>query len=296
MVLHHSKRLFRKLKIISFYFVLSILTIELLSLINDSINESCYIDVAKSWYLIPTFIITGIIAGIVDSIAGGGGLVTVPVLLGVGLPPQLALGTNKFQSSFGSFTAATNYVKNKIVPIKDCYSGILLTVMGALTGTWALQQIDTQILKTIIPVLLIIIAVYTLVSPEIGIKDKKAKLPLFFFYLIFGISLGFYDGFFGPGVGSFWVIAFILFSGFNMTKATGYTKVMNFTSNMTSLCVFYFYNHISFSIGLCMACGQVIGARIGSNLVIAKGNRFIKPIFIAVITATTIKLLCEWGI
>lgn len=237
--------------------------------------------------------LTAVVAGWIDSIAGGGGLITIPVLLGVGLPPQLALGTNKFQASFGSFTAALYHVRKRVVPLRDARLGIALTLLGSAIGTWAVQQINPGLLNVIIPALLLAIAVYMLVSPIPGDADRKATVPRTAFYVVAGLVFGFYDGFFGPGVGSFWAIAFVLGLGFHLTKATGYTKVMNCTSNVVSFILFLIGGHVLFVAGLVMAAGQILGARLGSDLVLRRGSRFIRPVFITVVIATTLKLIFD---
>ena len=232
-------------------------------------------------------------AGWIDSIAGGGGLITVPVLLGIGLPPQVALGTNKFQASFGSFTAAYHYTHRQVVQLSDSAPGILFTIIGAALGTWSVQQVDPAVLGFLIPFLLIMIAVYMFFTPDLGIRTGSQRMAQPVFYLLFGILLGFYDGFFGPGVGSFWAIAFVVGLGFQLMKATGYTKVMNFTSNIVSFILFLIGGHVLFAAGLIMAAGQILGARIGSGLVLKRGARFIRPVFITVVIATTLKLIYD---
>jgi len=244
--------------------------------------------------LYPVLFLTGLIAGCVDSIAGGGGLITIPVLLSLGFPPHEALGTNKFQSSFGSFTASYYYVKKGGVELNKTKPGILFTFVGACAGVLVVQQISPAVLNYIIPILLAGIIIYTFSKPDIGDIDGHSRFSPVIFYLIFGLTLGFYDGFFGPGTGSFWALAFVAGMGFNFTKATGYTKVMNFTSNIASLFLFLLSGNIIFMAGLSMATGQVIGARIGSGLVIKKGAKFIRPIFITVVILTTLKLIIEW--
>lgn len=191
-----------------------------------------------SYLLIFTLFSTGFIAGLIDTIAGGGGLITVPVLLSVGLPPQLALGTNKLQSTFGSGSATLNFVLAKKVQLNDCIFGFFCTFFGASIGTITVQLINPAFLGKIILFLLIIIALYTIFTPQIGIKDIKPRTNEKTFYMLFGITIGFYDGFFGPGTGSFWAILYILLLGYNFSKATVYTKVMNFTSNLASLIFF----------------------------------------------------------
>ena len=243
--------------------------------------------------LYPVLFLTGLTAGLVDSIAGGGGLITIPVLLSLGFPPHEALGTNKFQSSFGSYTASYYYVKKGGVELKKAKAGILFTLIGAAAGVLVIQQISSSVLNYIIPVLLVGIIIYTFSKPNIGELDSQSRFSPFAFYLIFGLLLGFYDGFFGPGTGSFWALAFITGMGFNFTKATGYTKVMNFTSNITSLFLFLISGDIIFTAGAAMAAGQIIGAKIGSGLVIKKGAKFIRPIFITVVILTTLKLIID---
>lgn len=232
-------------------------------------------------------------AGLVDSIAGGGGLITVPVLLGIGLPPHIALGTNKFQSSFGSFTATYYYVKKNIVELKTCLWGIVCTFIGAAAGVLTVQQIDAKILNYIIPVMLIVIIVYTLVKPNVGEKDRKPLLTEKWFYALFGLALGFYDGFFGPGTGSFWAIAFVVVLGYNFKKATGYTKVMNFVSNIVSLILFTAGGYVVFGAAFVMAAGQIAGSKVGANLVIKKGAKLIRPIFIGIVILTTLKIIYD---
>jgi uncharacterized membrane protein YfcA len=248
---------------------------------------------AQPW-LIPFLFATGLFAGLVDSIAGGGGLITVPVLLGIGLPPQLALGTNKFQACFGSFTASLNYVRRGGVSLKECRAGIFFTFVGAALGTVTVQVIAGEILSKVIPFLLLAIIVYSIVSPKIGEEDIRSRMRPLPFYALFGLALGFYDGFFGPGTGSFWTVAFLLGLGFNLAKAAGFTKVMNFTSNIVSFALFLAGGHVSFALGAAMAVGEIAGARLGSSLVIAKGARFVRPVFIGVVVLTTVKLFYDW--
>jgi hypothetical protein len=245
----------------------------------------------ESLWIYPVFLVTGLVAGWVDSIAGGGGLITIPVLLASGLPPQMVLGTNKFQASFGSFTAAAYYTNRGIVPLADAWLGIAMTLAGAVAGTCAVQLINPDLLGWIIPFLLLAIALYMLFSPSAGLREGPPRMKRSGFYALFGLGLGFYDGFFGPGVGSFWAVAFVSVMGFSLVTATGYTKVMNFTSNLVSFLVFLAGGHVFFGAALSMAAGQVLGARIGSKLVIRRGSAVIRPILIGVVVLTTLKLI-----
>ena len=246
----------------------------------------------KLWHL-PLLFLTGLVAGFVDSIAGGGGLITLPVLLSFGLDPQQALGTNKLQATCGSGSAAWHYAWARTVPLKDCTRGFVLTLIGAALGALAVQQLDPSFLKRAIPMLLISVAVYTLLKPRLGAEDLRPRMARGAFDLTFGLLLGFYDGFFGPGTGTFWTMAFMLGLGFNMTRATGYAKVMNFASNVSSLAFFLPGRNVFFAAGAAMGVGQVLGARIGSRMVIARGTKFIRPVFISVVLALTLKLLYD---
>lgn len=232
-------------------------------------------------------------AGLIDSIAGGGGLIALPALLSIGVPPQVALGTNKFQSMFGVFTAARHYREHGLVKFREERLGFIITFIGAGLGAWTVQQIDSHILGYIIPVFLLFIAVYTIFSPSLGKHQTASKLSKERFFIIFGSLLGFYDGFFGPGVGAFWAIAFMSLLGYEIRKATAHTKVMNLSSNIISVIVFSLGGSVIFLYGIIMAAGQIIGARIGSGLAVKKGIRIIRPLYITIVLATIAKLLYD---
>lgn len=231
------------------------------------------------------------VGGFVDSIAGGGGIITVPVLLSIGLPVPLALGTNKLQAAFGSFTASVNYVRKDLADLKDTLPGIFFTTVGAGVGAFALQRIDPAFLAKVVPVMLIALFIYLLFSPRFGHTDRRARMNRTAFYATFGLLIGFYDGFFGPGTGNFWTVAFVVILGLNLKSGTAHTKIMNFTSNIVSLAVFIAGGNVLFKVGLTMAAGQLIGAYIGSHLVITRGVKFVKVFFMIVVAITIAKLV-----
>lgn len=245
------------------------------------------------FWIYPLLFLTGLAAGFVDSIAGGGGLITLPVLLNLGLQPQDALGTNKLQAIFGSGSATWLYGRAGLIDPKACVSGILFTAAGAVAGGYAVLLLDPGLLKRFIPFLLIAIALYTLLQPRLGEADIHPRMPARIFYPAFGLILGFYDGFLGPGTGTFWAMAYMLGLGFNLMRATAYTKVMNLTSNAASLGLFLCTNHVLLAGGLSMGLGQVAGARLGAKTVLKRGTKFIRPIFTSVVLAITAKLLFE---
>lgn len=242
---------------------------------------------------LPLLFFTGIVAGFVDSIAGGGGLITLPVMLSLGGDPQHALGTNKLQATFGSASAAWHYSQAGAVELRQCWRACVFTFLGAVIGTMGVRQIGPNTLKVIIPLLLIAVAVYSLRNPKLGEADARPQITRGRFDLVFGLLLGFYDGFFGPGTGTFWTMAFVLMLGFNLTRATAHTKVVNFSSNLCSLLIFALAGQIHYVAGITMGLGQLIGARFGSQMVMKRGTRFIRPVFIAVVLAITGKLLYD---
>jgi len=248
---------------------------------------------AESPSVLPVLFIVGTAAGWMDSIAGGGGLITLPVLLNLGLPPADAIGTNKLQAVFGSGSAAWHYGRAGLIDLREATVGIVFTALGAFAGALAVQHVHPDFLRTIIPFLLIAIALHFLFRPQLGDADAHPRLASGPFHILFGLALGFYDGFFGPGTGSFWAMAYVLVLGFNLTKATADTKVMNFTSNAASLAMFALGGQAHLLAGLTMGVGQLIGARIGAKMVIRRGAKVIRPIFIVVAIAISARLLWQ---
>jgi uncharacterized membrane protein YfcA len=233
----------------------------------------------------------GFLAGFVDSIAGGGGIITIPALLAAGLPPHLALGTNKLQSTFGSLTATLHYRSSGLVRLRETLPGIAFTAVGAAIGTTAIQRLSPTLLERALPALLVAVFVYLLFSPRVGDSSRQARLSRLAFYGLFGLGIGFYDGFFGPGTGSFWALAFVALLGLDLRRATAHTKVMNFTSNAVSLAVFAIGGKVVLLPGLAMGAGEVLGAYCGSRLVIRRGVRFVRVFFLVVVAATLARVL-----
>lgn len=233
----------------------------------------------------------GLVAGFIDAIAGGGGLIAVPVLLWTGLPPHVVLGTNKFQSSIGTAVAVARYVRAGLVRWRDVRLGALASFVAAMGGTWCVSRLDPAALRTVIPVLLLVIAAWMLLQPELGAEARPARVDPRVFGLVGGAVLGFYDGFFGPGTGSFWTVACLAVLGLELRAATAYTKVVNLASNLGALLLFAFAGRVDVRVGLVMIVGQITGARLGSGLVVRRGASLIRPIFVAMVVALALKLL-----
>jgi hypothetical protein len=232
-----------------------------------------------------------VLAGLVDSIAGGGGLLALPALLWAGVPPLQALATNKLQGSFGTATASINYVRRGEIHPRGMLGQIAWTFAGAVCGTLAVQHLVAGWLNELVPILLIGFSLYFLFSPRIGDQDAHQRISPALFGLLIGFSVGFYDGFFGPGTGTFFAAGFVMLLGWNLRRATAGTKLLNLTSNIASLLFFAAGGHVVWSIGLGMGLGQAVGAWIGSHLVIRHGTALIRPLLVTVSVIISLKLL-----
>ncbi|ANE74231.1 sulfite exporter TauE/SafE family protein [Dickeya solani] len=235
--------------------------------------------------------LASVIAGFVDSIAGGGGLLSIPVLLAAGLSPAQVLATNKLQAVGGSFSASLYFIRRKAVDMKILTLAVPLTFVGAMFGAWLIQQIHADFLRKLLPVLVIGIGLYFLLMPKVGDEDRHARMSLLPFSLLGGACVGFYDGFFGPGAGSFYALAYVTLLGFNLAKATAHAKVLNFTSNFGSLLFFMLGGQVVWGVGLVMLVGQIIGARLGARMVLTKGQKLIRPMLVIMSALMSIKLI-----
>lgn len=242
------------------------------------------------WWHYVLLALAGAAAGFIDAIAGGGGLISVPALLWAGLPPQVALGTNKLQSSCGTLLAVAHYTRAGLIAWRSLRLAVAVTFIASAAGAWVVAMMDPSVLRRIVPVLLIGVAIYTMLNRKFGERPRAARIGMAAFALIFGTLLGFYDGFFGPGVGSFWMLACVLTLGHDLRAATGTTKAVNLASNLAALTAFAFAKCLRFDVGFAMIAGQLAGARLGSGLVIAHGSRVIRPLFIAVALALALRL------
>jgi uncharacterized membrane protein YfcA len=237
--------------------------------------------------------LTALLAGLVDAIAGGGGLLSIPALMWAGLTPHQALATNKLQAVFGSFSATLHYTRAGLVDLPGMAVPYLMTFCGSALGGLAVQQIDAGLLAGLLPVMLIAFALYFLFSPRVGAVDAQHRIGIVGFACSAGFGIGFYDGFFGPGTGSFFALAFIALLGFNLRKATGHAKLLNFASNLAALLVFTAGGQILWGVGLLMASGQILGSWLGAHLAVRHGGWLIRPMLVAVSTLMALRLLAD---
>ena len=230
-------------------------------------------------------------AGFIDAVAGGGGLLTIPALLFAGVPPVQAVATNKLQACFGSFSATRFFVRQGLVEPRRQWQGIAAAGIGAGLGALAIQQFGSDLLVLIMPYGLMLIALYLLLSRSFGREATTARMPEKGFNATLVSGIGFYDGFFGPGTGTFYSVSYSKLRGMNLVSATAHAKLMNFTTNIVSLLVFILSGQIIWQLGLAMAVGQLVGARLGAAAAVKQGVNFIRYLTVAVCIAMSISLL-----
>ncbi|MBR9911522.1 MAG: TSUP family transporter [Gammaproteobacteria bacterium] len=215
------------------------------------------------------------VAGFVDTLAGGGGLLSIPALILSGVPPLAALGTNKLQGSVGTATATFMMLKKKRVDWASVKYLMLSAFIGSALGTVAVQFIDTSILSFMIPLVLVFIAVYFLISPKPANTAGEGLISAVKYRYFVVPGIGCYDGMFGPGTGSFFALSGVSCRGFDLISATAVAKPLNFSTNIASLMVFLMAGQVVWVIGLLMMLGQVVGAYLGSHCLLA-----IKPVYL----------------
>lgn len=244
-----------------------------------------------SYELLSLLFLTGLAAGGLDAIAGGGGLITLPVLLATGLMPAEALATNKLQGAFGTFSSSLYFIRHGLVNPREILLPILLTFIGSALGTLLVQYLDSGFLTRIMPLFLIATSLYFWFGPSIREDERTRRIGTGLFALLIGFTIGFYDGFFGPGAGSFFTLGLVTLLGLNLLRATAHAKILNFTSNLASLIFFTAGGHVVWELGLVMAAGQLIGGRIGAHQVHRQGARLIRPLIVGVCILISLKLL-----
>ncbi|WP_379152624.1 TSUP family transporter [Paenibacillus sp. sgz5001063] len=233
--------------------------------------------------MILILVICGFLAGVIDSVVGGGGLISIPALLAAGIPLPLLLGSNKLAGTMCSFTSTASFVRSGKINFGMVKFLIPFSLVGAVAGSLTVRQVPSEFLKPLVIVMLVVITVYTLFKKSWGdvstySQDSKRSL-----IIGMGVALviGFYDGFFGPGAGSFLIFAFLML-GFEFVTAAGNAKVLNFASNIASLLTFAAFGSVSLYYGLLLGIPIVIGALVGSRIAIRKGSSYIRPLFITV--------------
>ncbi|MGL4238598.1 TSUP family transporter [Tabrizicola sp.] len=238
-------------------------------------------------------ILAAFVAGFVDSIAGGGGLITVPALLLAGASPVEALATNKLQGSFGAGTAMLAYAKAGHVRPMDQLGMAAISAGAGAGGALVAHLIPADALRLIMPAVLIGVALFFAFKPGLTDDARAERMRPQVFALTAVPLIAAYDGFFGPGTGSFFMLGFVLLAGYGVLKATAHTKMLNFASNVGSLIVFIPAGATWWAMGFAMAAAQIAGAALGARLAIRIGAGLIKPLLVVTSTAMAIRLLWQ---
>ncbi len=229
------------------------------------------------------------VAGLVDAIAGGGGLITVPALLAVGLPPQVALATNKGQAAFGAVSSFVSFWTRRAIDRPRAPLGFIAGFVGSLAGAGAVLLIRPEPLKPIVLILLLMAAALV-AYPKKKVADPVARPWALSALAPIAFALGFYDGFFGPGTGSILIVLFALVFGDTLTRASGNAKVVNLASNLAALLLFSLKGAVLWRVSLPMAAANALGATVGARLAVKRGDKLVRAVVLSVVTALVLKM------
>lgn len=234
-------------------------------------------------------------AGTVDAIAGGGGLVTLPALLAAGLPTQLALGTNKGQSTFGSFSALVNFWRLGLIDRSRVAVSFLFAFVGSLVGAWMVLKVPRHLLRPMVLVLLVLVALRLTFRRDVatpteplppGASPQKRAA-------VIALVIGTYDGFFGPGTGTFVILSYVTWLREAMARASANAKVVNFASNLAALALFSAQGVVRWDVALPMAAAQFLGGAFGARLAVRKGDRFVRWVVLGVVLCLVVKIAVD---
>lgn len=231
-------------------------------------------------------------AGGVDALAGGGGLLSIPALMAAGVPPVAALATNKLQSSIGTASAFFTFVRAGKADVRQFALPAAGAFVGSVAGAVVVQHVDSAFLSALVPVLLIAMGFYYLLGPSLGEGDRQARLGQGGLTAV-TTAIGFYDGFFGPGTGSFLTTALVALGGLGLVRAIANTKFINLATNIAALAAMIAGGKVLWLLGLSMAVANVAGNQIGARLAIRFEGRGVRPLLVIMSFALTAKLLAD---
>lgn len=237
--------------------------------------------------------ILALVASVIDSMAGGGGLLVVPGLMAAGLDPISALATNKLQGIFGTASAAVRFRRQGRVRFRNHILPAAMAFLSAICGAGSLSYLDPGILRRLVPFLLMFAAFLVLLKPSLGEAPRKARLSSTSSALTVIPLIGFYDGFFGPGTGTFFALGVVAFLGAGLEEATIHAKIYNFMSNLGGLLFFIWSGHASWTYGAVMAAGAVLGGNLGARIILRHGGRAIRPLIVVMSLAMSAKLIWQ---
>jgi uncharacterized membrane protein YfcA len=237
-------------------------------------------------------LIIAFVAGTIDAMAGGGGLLTIPALMAAGVPPVAALATNKLQSTIGTGSAVITFLRAGHVDLKAFAWPAAGAFVGSVLGAVAVQHIDPGFLSAFVPLLLIAMGLYFLLAPAMSEEDRHARLGRAGITVVCS-AIGFYDGFFGPGTGSFLTTALVALGGLGLVRAIANTKVINFATNVAAVLAMIAGGKVLWLLGLSMAAANVCGNQLGAHLALRFGGKGVRPLLVIMSFALTVKLLAD---
>ncbi|WP_420488414.1 TSUP family transporter [Gottfriedia acidiceleris] len=237
----------------------------------------------------------GFLASFIDSVVGGGGLITLPALLFTGLNPAAAVATNKLAATIGSLTSTFMFYRSGKLEIKSVLRFFPLSFIGSLLGAYTVHLLNPELLKPLMLIMLGAVAIFTIFKKEWGSNSTQKKLSnyQFIIFLVTIFAIGFYDGFIGPGTGSFLIFSFLII-GFDFLKSAGNAKFLNFSSNIAGLLMFMFLGQVNYTYGIIMGIAQIAGAICGSKFAIKKGSGYVRALFIAVTCLLLVKNIYDY--
>ena len=237
---------------------------------------------------ITTLIVFSFVAGFIDAVVGGGGLIQIPALL-IALPKTslpTIFGTNKIAALAGTSISALQYSKRIKFNYKLLFTIAICAGLASFLGAKVVSYINVNTLKPIILIVLIAIAIYTFLKKDLGsVQTKRLSFERQLIYgSLIGLAVGFYDGFFGPGTGSFFVLGFVVILGFEFLQASAYSKIINCMTNITALIVFVRQGNYLLELAIIMSVCNISGSLIGTMLALKKGNTFVRSFFFVIVT------------
>jgi len=234
------------------------------------------------------------LAGFVDAIGGGGGLISLPAYLLAGVPIHQAIATNKLSSACGTGLATARFIKKGLVNWRLAVPTILLAMLGSSLGANASLAMEEGVMEQVL-VFVLPVSAFVVLNPRLFRDNENAEFKLdvktWITALVSSLIVGFYDGFYGPGTGTFLIIAFTVFAGLNLRSANAQAKVINLTTNLTSLTIFLRNGQVIFLLGIAAAVCNMIGGYLGAGLAISGGSRITRPVIILVLGLLFLKVL-----
>ncbi len=258
---------------------------------NLGLDPTAFVPTSVSLWGLGLLIVAAFVAGFVDAIAGGGGLLTVPALMLAGLSPVAAIATNKLQTSFGIVAATHTFYRAGRLERGTLLPFLVVGFAGGVTGAAITGFVPQALLRMIIPFLLISVALYVLFGPKFRQEDAKARMRVPVFLGAVAVPIALYDGAFGPGAGMFYMVGLITLTGFGLMRAIAHTKLLNVASNLGALSFFLASGHVLIGLGIAMGAANALGGYLGAKAALRFGSKLVRPLVVVMALALAMRLL-----